>query len=1164
MTEPSNLTLDEILSIHGNRAAYDVLVSSLSEGEAIAFVGAGASAGMYPLWNQFIESLADHAVAEGKATPRDAARWKADTNSSPQQRVNVIVRKLGEPRYRNFLKESFAPRRGSDGKPYTVTHAALLRLPFSGYVTTNYDPALDYARADLRPDSLTTGTPTWRDDEEVYRWYTGDIFGRAGDCPILWLHGYWQRPNDIVLNSGEYSAAYKPGLYRNLFNGLWGQRHLVFVGFGFNDPQFTFMVGEYLRDLRDINALPRHVALLGMPVGEDGRLPDAEAVNEWRDNLEADYHVRPLFYPVRDGDHSALQVLLDAVAAERGVGEVATDASATPPATPASAMPAPSAFRAKWFHEPSNDDKFLGRDDELARLDRWVRDEAVHAIGVSAVGGTGKTALAGHWLKNTGGWRTRPFAGLFAWSFYQNRDTANFLFELLLWAHEEFGTSEPDEDTDLVDAGLDLTRRYALVVVLDGLEVLQEGQEEARHGTFLDSDLREFLTALCRRESQSLAVLTSRFVFADLERFLGTNFHQLELHGLAPERGAELLYELKVGGPTHEREHVSDRLDGHPLGLRVFAGALPDEDRDEPRRFLDHVFRPDELPEGALLNDKLRRLLVFYEKRLTPTQSRLLSIVSLFRTPVADETVLRLARGLFGRKKKEPLPDDATLAAELNRLHLRGILSREPIESGYGSACHPILRDHFRSLLLRAGTTTARRAADLLKRQPSEERPQSVKEIEPVLLAIELLLDTEDFEAADELYMSRLNQGVIFRTIPAPTEGLACALGFVKTEARRRQCEGKLTRRLVSFYLNEVGICADQSGHYEMALRYYHDSSAIDREMQNVKNLSTGLQNESELIAILGRLAEARHISTEALQLATQEYHEWGMLGSRTYRGWIETLSGQIHCAAEDFAIANEIEKKNDPIGDELHSLRGIQWAELLLRGGHPIIASHRTQANLRVCESEKWNADISRCHWILGWCALAEGLLDDAESELRQAEPTFHRGQLLFNLARLHIAAGELALERGQAEGALDRAAEALALGAPRGMRLVHADALVLRGRARMLEGRDECAGRVLDDAEEALRIARECGYVWAERDGLFLKAEAHDTRARAHQAAGSDAAATREREASRRARANAEALALKLVLTKEDLAAAEAKAVAWMKEWEEKGKEKDAEDEE
>ena len=1022
MTERSSFTRDDMLSIPGNRTIFDSLIAALRDKEAIAFVGAGASAGMYPLWGEFIELLADHTVAEGKAEPKDAARWKADTSSSPQQRVNVIIRKLGENPYRRFLKDTFGPRKGPDDKPYTATHATLLQLPFRGYVTTNYDPALEFARMKLRPESLTTGTPTYQDDDEVHRWYRGEVFKKADDCPILWLHGYWQKPQGIVLNGAEYFAAYKPGLYRNLFNSLWGQRHLVFVGFGFNDPQFTFMVGEFLRDLENANALPRHVAILGLPLNEDGALPDVEAILEWRESLEDGYHVRPLFYPVREGNHSALNILLESIAEACGcaipVPDVArvTQVSATKPT-----------FTERWIHETSNDDKFVGRDEEIARLDRWVRDAAVRAIGISAVGGTGKTALVGHWLKQTSGWRSRPFVGLFGWSFYQNRNTGSFLRELLIWAHLTLGVPLPNEPTRFVDAALAISRTHPLIIVLDGLEVLQEGPERARYGTFLDGELREILTALCQREHSSLAVLTSRFVFADLERFVGTAFHQHELIGLASDQGAGLLEELGVGGTASEREYISESLHGHPLGLRVFAYAMPDEDRERPRRFLDSAFRLGQLQDGAPLNDKLRRLLVFYEKKLPPVQSRLLSIVALFRTPVADETVLRLTRSLFGRKKKEPLPDDATLAAELRRLQARGILTREPIEGGHGSASHPILRDHFRALLLSTGAATARRAADLLKGKPSNVTPQSVKEIEPVLLAIELLLDAGEFNVANELYQERLEGGEVFKWIPAPTEGIACTLGFVRNETRRRQCEEKISPRTLAYYLNAVGVFAMLTGNYEIAIDCSNDSDTLDRRMEDWVALSADLRNQSYLLSTLGRLAEAQRTGTEALRLATQERVAFLVCDGYAYRGWVAALSGQVRAAAEDFALANELEKKHPVAGTELHSLSGIHWAELLIRSGQTGSSSLRTQANLQICEMQHWNADIARCHWILGWCALTEGRLDDAQTEIRQAEAILHQGQLLFNLASLHVTAGALALARQDTEGALHRAAEAL-----------------------------------------------------------------------------------------------------------------------------------------
>ncbi len=1180
-TITSTPALDDILEIPGNRHLFSELQHLLAQKKAVAFVGAGASAGMYPLWGELIGQLADFAVEKSKAEPRDRDRWKADHNSNPQQRVNTILRKLGDDYYRQFLRQTFAPRRGPDGRRYTSIHATLLRLPFRGYVTTNYDPALEFARMELRPGCLTTGTPTWEDDE-IHGWLTGDVFEPADACPILWLHGYWQRPTGIVLNAGEYATAYRPGLYRKTFQRLWEQDHLVFAGFGFNDPQFTFMVGEILRDIAGAHAIPRHIALLGLQPDANGSPPEPEALAEGRTSMEEDYHVRPLFYPVKllpDGgqDHSALSILLDGLAA---IGTYSVSA----PISHVSSPPKPAALPSRWSHERTHDARFTGRENERERLDRWVADPAVRAIGICAVGGAGKTSLVGHWLMNTTGWRSRPFAGLFAWSFYQERRSPVFLRELLQWASDAFGTSEPTEETVLVPTALELLQTHPFLIVLDGLEVLQEGPEDSRHGAFLDGVLRDFLGGLSVQHHESLAILTSRFLFADLERHLGTSFHQLELSGLAQQQGATLLAQLHVRGAESDRMYVSRQLEGHPLGLRVFSEAIPETRRDYPREFLDDAFRTGQLSAHSPLTGKVKRLLVFYEKKLPLTQVRLLGVVALFRAPVAEETILYLARGLFV-EGSEPLPDNTALVRELRKLHTRGILSRtrqesrqeeklagarrllkvllpraigrKPILDGHSYACHPILRDHFRAVLLGAGTTTARRAADLLQGQPSQEQPRSVKEIEPILLAIELLLDAGDFHEADNLYRGPLENGKLFLLIPALAEGLRCALGFVRDEARRQQCSRQLSRHRLGFFLNEVGLFANLSGQYDLAARFCTDGAALARELRNAKNLGIALRHETRLLVHLGRLAEAGDRIAEALLLAASEPWDDESQLRNTYadRGWVRGLSGQVRAAAEDFATANVFEQKNHYDGRELFSLRGIQWTELLFRTGHTTIAARRTTANLRICELYGRKDYSARCRWVLGACALAEGRLAEAETELQQAEAIFHSGQLLFDLARVHVTAGSVTLAQRDPAAAHRRVIEALALAQPRSMRLVHADALVLRGRARLLEatslnegsGEANLLARALDDADDALRLARECGYVWAECDALRLQADVHSSLALAQEAGSNLFGSARHRDAAHCASTEAENLSLRLLLTTEDLAEAETLAARY-----------------
>ena len=198
-----------------------------------------------------------------------------------------------------------------------------------------------------------------------------------------------------------------------------------------------------------------------------------------------------------------------------------------------------------------------------------------------------------------------------------------------------------------------------------------------------------------------------------------------------------------------------------------------------------------------------------------------------------------------------------------------------------------------------------------------------------------------------------------------------------------------LARACLGFYLNDVGLFASYTGHYELALRYYGEAYDIHRTLQ--QNLSIDLYNEAELLVFLGRLSEAQRTASEALRLATGEGDEKRVCNSHSIHGWVAAAAGQLRPAALDFALANALEKKM--LGNELCSTRGIQWAELLVRSGHPGLATRRTKANLRICEREQWNENSARCHSMLGWCALAEGRLDDAESELRQAEPVLRRG---------------------------------------------------------------------------------------------------------------------------------------------------------------------------
>jgi hypothetical protein len=281
---------DFVDSIPGNRHAFERLRQLLASGEAIAWVGAGASAGLYPLWGQLVGTLIDETARRGLASDEDRAYWRNLAGSRPQQVVRGIKDKLGDQTFRAILRDLFGRKLTADGRTFTATHAAIVRLPFRGIVTTNYDPCLLDARLDLRRDVRETGYATWKDQDPVWDWRRGALFG-PGRLPILYAHGIHERSDTIVLGVNEYRDAYAPGAWRELFEQLWSTARLVCIGFGFSDPWLDFIADGVLPRLPA--GEPPHIGLIGL---------EGDYSPEQRRLFHDAYGVEPLLYPVRP-DH---------------------------------------------------------------------------------------------------------------------------------------------------------------------------------------------------------------------------------------------------------------------------------------------------------------------------------------------------------------------------------------------------------------------------------------------------------------------------------------------------------------------------------------------------------------------------------------------------------------------------------------------------------------------------------------------------------------------------------------------------------------------------------------------------------------------------------------------------------------------------------------------
>jgi tetratricopeptide (TPR) repeat protein len=1074
---------DPITSIPGNTAVLERARQHIAAGEAIAFVGAGASAPLYPLWDSLIRTLLGEALERGLVNEADRDYLASVAARSPQQAVRGIKERLGRPLYGALMRDLFSPRSGADGKRYTSTHGALLRLPFRGYATTNYDPGLLEARLDQRRDVSATGYATWQDPELLQGWLDDSAFG-PGARPILYAHGVWERSSTMVLEAGEYRSAYRPGMFRELVRKLWSQERLVFVGFGFSDSWFDFVADEVLDvTSRQGAAAPRHVALLGL-------LDSTTYSPEMRRHFHAAYDAEVIFYPVRivdrDGvatpDHGMLAEALKRL--ESPEPEPGTTGPVVAPEVVArpDAPPAPPEL---WVHQSSDDEHYVARRAVVDRLNRWAEDPSVRGIAVTGMGGLGKTALVGNWLKHQGGQLRRETRGLFFWSFYSNADVGALLNTLR--------TFVGDDGSGRFEARM--LAEHPLLIVLDGVEVLQaspddEHAQDLRYGEFVEFRLREFLDACCRLEHGGLVVLTSRFPFADLTSYLGRTLRLLELPALTPVEGAALLARSGVEGSEADRREVSRRLEGHALGLRVYAATHEHRIDAGAARLSDAIFA--ELDDDAPLEAKLRHVLEFYERSLPQATAVLVGLVSLFADPVTVGSVLVLARRLPEAAADLARLSDDDVERVLTGLERGGLVTagRDERDSSV-YACHPVVRDHFRRSLLERDRSAGAAAAGLLTSQP-ERVPSTAPGLRAVVNAIELLIDSGEYVEADRLYRTRLDDGMLFMRFPARREGWRCARAFV---ADAERCGEALGEHRLGYFFNEVGLFGMYLVDPVVVTDSFDAAERAFRATGRAQDLGMTLRNRAMMLISEGRLHEAEVVAREALQSAASAGHTGGRCASYGWLGTVLGHLGRLPEALEAFQASIRAESIADGVPG---SVVGVEFAELLGRHGLVGRARSVSLANLANCQRNRWWDDKGRCELSLARLDV-EADPETAAARLDRAEAIFRRGQVLDHLPSLLLVKAALAHRSGDHADALAQTNAALGIAAPHRLRLAHADALVQRGtimldRFATGEGdRGRTAARALDDGEAALVLARDCAYRFGERAAHTLLEQVH-----------------------------------------------------------------------
>ncbi len=1109
-------TEKQIIAISGNKPVLEELYRLLDAEEAIALVGAGASAGLWPLWDEFLKNFVEHCLKLGKITQPEADFFKKEALQNPLETAQQLRNKIQDHYYFEYLQETFKDKISPHtDAAFTLTHKALLQLPIHNYLTLNYDAGLTNARAALYPKA-TTSYFFW-DQEEA-----GRIRERGNKRLVLHAHGRHDRADSIILTLNDYRKAYDNHAFVRLLNDIFNSEKLIFIGFGMTDPYIKQLFNNITKD--NSKGAFRHIAFVGLDDSE------MQVAHQHRERVEMVYGARVLFYPTGNF-HAALTDWLTMLVEKyraSGTSRAAEDITPLPASPHIKAV-----LKDRFVHKPTDDENFKGRAKDFATLNRLANDPDTRMIAITGIGGQGKTAMTGRWLKKE---RIESLAQMpvFYWSFYEDLDVGKFLeqiVEFCLPIVHIYGKQEIEPISFI----LDVVQQARLLLVLDGLEVLQEDAAGPNHGRLTHPLLTPFLQHWVRIQHKGLMILTSRFHFPQLALYSGVGFHHLDLVRLSREDGVSLLKKLHLLGEPNLLETYVEKLYGHPLALRVLAAAVKRSCYGDLTRFQGEKILGEEHDDR--LSRKLEHLLSFYEKQLKDGQKELIGILSLFKRPVETKSFVTLLGSMKSLKNTPLAKADALTIEQQVKLLMDDFFIEKTDE---GITTHPVIRDYFRAAHKTAGTR--REVADFLKAMPSAEKPKNIEKVRDLVEAVQLLCDEGEFQVAHDLYKARLAEGgygfSVFKNLPAITEGLECDLAFVEDEERRQKVAKILGEANVAFHCSGVSLYNKFLGNLGQAIEWQYKVLQIFQQLQDNHNQAFALHEISSIEMTMGNIQKARTTVCQALILTREGKDFMELRTEFAFKAYYEFFLGNSIQAYEDFEMALHYEQKQIADKQHLSAREGNLQAEFLIR----IQAWNQFEAvnawNIQESEENHWNDNLAVCRLLQGWYEICRGKLAPAEKALAQAEHILRPSGILESICLLDWAWAMLAYAKEEYQNGLVHVNEALLTCADKGFRLRQADHFILRGRLYLMQFQKEnpkksdLVEKAGDDGKWALKIAEDTGYIWAKVDALELLCLYHQTRAKL-----SVCNSENEKESAQRYRKEAADLKKGLFLTKEQM---------------------------
>lgn len=659
-----------------------------------------------------------------------------------------------------------------------------------------------------------------------------------------------------------------------------------------------------------------------------------------------------------------------------GSGDVHVTHHHYAPGTAPPSPPPPLSAKFDLSRLPRTGSALFGRDDELELIDQAWQDEDTNVLVLTAMGGAGKTALMQKWIDDE---RWRGADAVYTWSFYlqgssedKQASAAEFFDSALAWFGHDGSVirSEHDKGVKLAE----LVCRQRTLLLLDGLEPLQYPLGGAMNGAMKDKGL----ISLCKQlaaKNNGLLLISSRQPVMELEGRPHLLPHKLK--PLDAAAGLALFRAAGIIGTDKELTATVEAYNGHALSLSLLAKYLIEYEKGDIRQ-QDTLRGLTDFPEETAESRHAFKVMAAYEQQLSgSTDLQILFCLGLFDRPVSAATMSCLRKeGVLD------LPnDERVFRAACARLRKQGLLNTDRPEQPQNLDCHPLVRQYFGKRLAALHPESWQQAHVRLYehfKAAAKELPDTLEEMEPLFAAVRHgCAAGMHQQALDEVYWPRIQRSgddYLCNKLGAFAADLAVLAHFF-TEPWHTPAAG-LTDADTAVILNWAAFRLRALGRLTEAAEPMQASLDMLLQQEQWQNAAIADYSLSELRLTVGDFAQTVAAGRQSVELADKSGDDFLRMVCRT------TLADALHQAGELaeahalFAEAEKIQQERQSEYDQLYSVQGFRYCDLLLGSGAWPEVRTRAEKTLPSATTAQLLLDIASDKLSLGRAALQEAIV--------------------------------------------------------------------------------------------------------------------------------------------------------------------------------------------